>query len=66
MLADELHVQRTDGQALGELRLLDANGRVVATDPGRSNTVRLPLAERAGGLYLLQSAAGTVKVALVR
>jgi hypothetical protein len=61
----ELHVWRADGAALGELRLLDARGGLVATDPGRSSDARLPLNERGRGLYLLQSAAGTVRFVVV-
>ena len=65
VVGGELHVGRPDGEALGELRLLDARGGLVATDPGRSSEVRLPLGDRPGGLYLLQSTMGTVKVGLV-
>lgn len=60
-----LHIRSNDLKPLGVVTVLDATGRLVTRVSGRSNTVAIPIMQRAPNVLVISTDQGTVKVCVI-
>jgi hypothetical protein len=58
LTAQGVRVERTDGAPLGNIILMDARGRTVATERSSASTIFFDLRGKASGIYLVQCIGG--------